>query len=184
MALLEFHKKIGKVKKDAINPHFGKKYASLSNILDVVMPTLNELGIIVVQCPAGKNEMITRLIHVESGEEFVSTYEMTPQRNDPQGLGSAITYQRRYALGAMLSLNIDEDDDGNAASKVNGSSNTTAEVKTELPWLNPGTKAYSSAVTKLKAGTTTVAKIKSVMQMSKITETQLVRDWKSETVNN
>jgi hypothetical protein len=41
---------------------------------------------------------------------------MTPSKNDPQGLGSAITYQRRYALGAILNLNIDEDDDGNQAS--------------------------------------------------------------------
>ena len=38
---------------------------------------------------------------------------MTPTKNDPQGAGSVITYQRRYALGAILGLNIDEDNDGN-----------------------------------------------------------------------
>jgi hypothetical protein len=42
---------------------------------------------------------------------------MRPQRNDPQGIGSMITYQRRYALGAMLNLNIEEDDDANTASE-------------------------------------------------------------------
>ena len=52
-----------------------------------------------------------------SGEYIGETYVMTPTKNDPQGLGSAITYQRRYALGAILSLNIDEDDDGNEANK-------------------------------------------------------------------
>lgn len=41
---------------------------------------------------------------------------MSPQRDDPQGLGSAITYQRRYTLGAILCLNIDEDDDAEKAS--------------------------------------------------------------------
>ena len=42
---------------------------------------------------------------------------MRPTKNDPQGLGSVITYQRRYALGAILGLNIDDDDDGNRASR-------------------------------------------------------------------
>jgi len=51
-----------------------------------------------------------------SGEFIAETYKMTPQRDDPQGLGSAITYQRRYALGAFLCLNIDEDDDAQKAS--------------------------------------------------------------------
>ena len=37
------------------------------------------------------------------------------KENDPQAMGSAITYARRYALGAILGLNIDEDDDGEKA---------------------------------------------------------------------
>ena len=40
---------------------------------------------------------------------------MRPVKNDPQGVGSCITYMRRYALGAVLCLNIDKDDDGNKA---------------------------------------------------------------------
>lgn len=52
-----------------------------------------------------------------SGEFIASKYTMRPTKNDPQGVGSCITYQRRYALGAALSLNIDEDDDGNKASQ-------------------------------------------------------------------
>jgi hypothetical protein len=53
-------------------------------------------------------------MHV-SGEWISATYEMKPTKDDPQGAGSVITYQRRYALGAALGLNIDEDDDGNKA---------------------------------------------------------------------
>ena len=41
---------------------------------------------------------------------------MRPSKNDPQGVGSCITYQRRYAIGAILCLNIDDDDDANIAS--------------------------------------------------------------------
>ena len=48
-------------------------------------------------------------------------YEMIPSKNDPQGQGSVITYMRRYALGAVLGLNIDVDDDANTASGLTGS---------------------------------------------------------------
>ena len=41
---------------------------------------------------------------------------MRPSKNDPQGVGSCIAYQRRYAIGAILCLNIDDDDDANIAS--------------------------------------------------------------------
>jgi hypothetical protein len=52
-----------------------------------------------------------------SGEYFQAEFEIAPAKNDPQGVGSAITYQKRYALAAVLGLKIqDEDDDGNAAS--------------------------------------------------------------------
>lgn len=68
-----------------------------------------------MQLPAGDHELEAILLHA-SGEFIAETYRMTPQRDDPQGLGSAITYQRRYALGAILCLNIDEDDDATRAS--------------------------------------------------------------------
>jgi len=67
------------------------------------------------------------LIHVDSGEYLMDTYEMKPTKDDPQGIGSSITYQRRYAIGAILSLNIDEDDDGNSASNP---VKTTVQKKT------------------------------------------------------
>ena len=116
-ALLAFSKKMIIVKKDSVNPHFKKKYASLSAIIEATQKPLAECGLVIIQAPTGENELTTRLMH-ESGEYFEDTYTMRPQRNDPQGLGSAITYQRRYAYGAILNLNIDEDDDGNQASKA------------------------------------------------------------------
>jgi len=115
-ALLAFSKKMISVKKDSMNPHFRNKYASLSAIIETTQKPLSECGLMIIQTPTGENELTTRLLH-ESGEYFEDTYTMRPQKNDPQGLGSAITYQRRYAYGAILSLNIDEDDDGHDASK-------------------------------------------------------------------
>lgn len=46
----------------------------------------------------------------------MDTVNIQPVKNDPQAVGSAITYMRRYALGAILGLNIEDDDDGNAAA--------------------------------------------------------------------
>jgi hypothetical protein len=123
-ALITFHLKVEKVKKDATNPFFKKKYASLSNILEAIDGPLNESGLSFSQFPTNQNGLTTILMHGESGEYLQDTYEMNPVKDDPQGRGSALTYQRRYALAAILGLNIDEDDDGNTASKsVNQNNN-------------------------------------------------------------
>jgi len=114
-ALCKFQGEVGKIKKGETNPFFKSKYASLADILDVIRQPLAENGLSFVQLPEAEHQLTTLLMHT-SGEWIRSTYSMTPAKNDPQGLGSVITYQRRYALGAVLGLNIDEDDDGNAAS--------------------------------------------------------------------
>lgn len=115
-ALCKFQQEVGKIKKSANNPFFKSKYATLSDILDVIQEPLSNSGLSVMQLPVGENELETIVMHI-SGEFISSKYTMRPTKNDPQGVGSCITYQRRYALGAALSLNIDEDDDGNKASQ-------------------------------------------------------------------
>lgn len=119
-ALLKFQSSIGTIKKDATNPHFKSNFASLSGILDSVTPVLSDVGLVVLQHPSGDGLVVnleTILIHAETGEYMSSQFSMRPAKTDPQGIGSCITYMRRYALGAILELNID-DDDGNAASHV------------------------------------------------------------------
>lgn len=118
IALLNFQKLVGKIPKDSKNPFFKSAYASLPDILDKVHQPLIDSGLIITQWPSGTNGLTTLISH-ESGEFMQETYQMTPVKNDPQSLGSSITYQRRYALGAVLNLNIDVDDDGNNASGLN-----------------------------------------------------------------
>lgn len=115
IALCKFQGSVAKIKKEATNPFFKSKYATLANILDVISKPLSENGLAVSQLPVGETGLTTILMH-ESGEFIMETYQMKPVRNDPQGIGSSITYQRRYAIGAVLGLNIDDDDDGNGAS--------------------------------------------------------------------
>lgn len=115
-ALVKFNSEVGKIHKKSDNPFFKSKYAALPDILSEISEPLQKANLVVVQLPDG-NSLTTMLIHSESGEFISSTAEMKPTKTDPQSLGSAITYYRRYMLGAILSLNIDEDDDGNKGSK-------------------------------------------------------------------
>jgi possible recombination protein, phage associated len=128
-ALCKFQQEVGKVKKDSKNPYFKSKYASLADILDVIQKPLSECGLSIMQMPKGDNELETILMH-NSGEWILSSYVMRPVKNDPQSIGSCITYQRRYAIGSILNLNIDDDDDANKASNLQASA--TNAPKTNL----------------------------------------------------
>lgn len=111
IALCSFQGAVETIRKTATNPFFKSKYADLSDILEVIRQPLTDNGLSFVQFPKGKYGLETMLMHI-SGEWLSESYEMVPTKNDPQGAGSVITYQRRYALGAILGLNIDEDTDG------------------------------------------------------------------------
>jgi hypothetical protein len=150
-ALIQFQKRGIKIPKSSKNPFLKSKYADLSTILDHIQGPLADDGLTIVQMPVGEHELCTKLIH-ESGEYIESTYKMQPLESvidsatkakaiTPQSIGSVITYQRRYAIGAMLNLNIDDDVDGNppnaaelaeAASAPPAPKKTAAEIKAEM----------------------------------------------------
>lgn len=108
------------VPKDSTNPHFKSKFASLDGIIERTKPVLAKHGLAIVQGAAGEAAPGTvgvemMLLH-SSGEYLMSNVTMPLAKNDPQGVGSAITYGRRYLVAAMLSLAADDDDDGNSSS--------------------------------------------------------------------
>lgn len=116
-ALVAAQKATESIKKAATNPAFKSKYADLAHVVEGVVPALNSAGVMVLQCPGFDGEMAsvaTTFLH-ESGSSVTSTLHVRPSKTDAQGLGSAITYLRRYALLAMAG-GAPEDDDGNAAS--------------------------------------------------------------------
>jgi hypothetical protein len=114
-ALVKFQASVSKVAKEANNPFFKSKYASLANILDTIQKPLSECGLAISQFPDA-NALTTIILHADSGEWMESSYVMpVAKQNDPQAMGSAMTYARRYALGSILNLNIDDDDDGEKA---------------------------------------------------------------------
>ena len=87
----------------------------------------------------GEDNTLTTLLVHESGEYIGDRMHMMPIKQDPQAQGSAITYARRYAVGAILSLNIDEDDDGNLATEASSSS-ITYDDNPSKDWLNATNK--------------------------------------------
>lgn len=180
MALIKFHTVVGKIKKDSTNPFFKSKYADLSDIQDEISTPLIESGLVVSQLPMGKNELTTILIHSESGEYIMGTYEMTPVKSDPQSVGSCITYQKRYALGAILNLNIDADDDGNAASKPKSPAAQAPATPPVKPILAETNKEAWDKVVVALAGGKTMADIRTKWAVSKSNETKLLTQSKTQ----
>lgn len=109
-------------KKDVKNEFFKSRYADLASVIDVAKKPLSDNGLAVIQTTKlieGRLSLITTLSH-SSGEWIKGEYPINPTKNDPQGMGSAMTYARRYAFSAITGI-ASEDDDGNAASQSKGS---------------------------------------------------------------
>ena len=126
-ALSKFQGEVGTAKKDASNPFFKSKYADLATIIETVRKPLADNGLSFAQFPTGENQLTTILMHT-SGEWIEDTYTMRPMDAKPQSIGSVITYMRRYAIGSILGIATEDDDDGNKASGV--SEKKIVEVKT------------------------------------------------------
>jgi hypothetical protein len=103
------------VKKEAENPYFNSKYADLASIIDAIKEPLAANGLSFSQFPDGDG-LTTILMH-ETGEFIEATSCMQPADRKPQTIGSYITYLRRYALGSILGVATEADDDGNTATK-------------------------------------------------------------------
>lgn len=120
-ALVTALSEIGGVKKGASNPAFrGSKYATLEAVIEASKGILAENDIALLQFPGafinGSMTLETVLFHA-SGEWITGqeAFGVVLGKHDPQGVGSALTYARRYAQQAVLNMPA-VDDDGNAAS--------------------------------------------------------------------
>lgn len=102
--------------KSSSNQHFRSKYADLAEILNTIRPVFSLHGLAVTQCPSfegGVASVETVLMH-SSGQWISSVISAPCSKQDAQGVGSAITYCRRYALAAVAGI-AQEDDDANSA---------------------------------------------------------------------
>jgi len=96
------------IRKTETNPFLKSKYFDINSLLEQVEPILQEHGLILTQ-PIQQGKVTTYLIDPDTGDDLGSEIEL-PNIQDPQKLGSAITYYRRYTLQSLLALQALDDD--------------------------------------------------------------------------
>ena len=149
---------MGKVIKNATNPHLKRNYADINSIIDTVEPILLDCGLIMMQ-PVKEDKVYTIIIDIESGDRFESFMQL-PVITDAQKLGGAITYFRRYTLVSLLSLQA-VDDDGHEASRA-------PKAK---PTLTPD--RFNSALQAIQEGRYTAEELRATYSLTKEQEGQL-----------
>lgn len=117
-AMAKAQAEVENASKNAANPHFKSKYADLAEVLNTVRPVFSKHGLAIIQSPGFADGLasITTTIAHSSGQYMTDTVHAPVGKMDAQGVGSALTYLRRYSLAAFAGV-AQEDDDGNAAAK-------------------------------------------------------------------
>lgn len=116
-AVVKAQAAIGAAHADSTNPFHKSKYASLSAIMDTIKPALakHDLSILTTSTTSPEGHTLTTILMHSSSQWIASDWPVVANKpNDPQALGSAVTYIRRYSIAALLQIPV-EDDDGNAA---------------------------------------------------------------------
>jgi hypothetical protein len=128
-ALAAAQAEMGAALKDKKNDHFKSTYADLSSVIEAVRAPLTRHGISfhqpMVESEFGRG-VKTILSHGESDTHIECVVPIIVGKNDMQGLGSAITYARRYGLMGMAGIAPDDDDGNAAAASVKSNPNAEA----------------------------------------------------------
>ena len=125
--------------KNANNPFFKSKYVPLENVVDSITRASSKHGLSFTQFPSSDengNVTVGTMVMHESGEWI--EYDpicLKPVKNDPQAVGSAITYAKRYALSAIFGITSDNDDEGNEATQL-GKATSKAVPNKQVPTTN------------------------------------------------
>jgi hypothetical protein len=126
-------------KKDSANPFFKSSYADLEACWEAARPVLAKHNLSVIQTmdhTDGQDFLLTTLGHT-SGQWITSKLRLMPEKQNPQALGSAITYNRRYAFAAIIGL-IQTDDDGEAAMNRTGQQPSNMAIAPKQPTADDG----------------------------------------------
>ena len=142
MKLWHAKQEIGKVYKNANNPHFKRSYADLNAILQTVEPILLAHGLLLMQ-PINDGCVITRIFDTETATCVESSMRL-PEATTPQQMGSAVSYYRRYSLTSLLCLQT-TDDDAELASKPKAKPTATDELVDKfITSLDAGSNKWSA----------------------------------------
>lgn len=157
-ALSKAQSEIHAAEKDSKNPFFKNSYASLTSVWEAARGPLTKNGLAVIQTTEIKSFeddgffvaekeavpmepikiknakllLITTLVH-SSGEWIRGSYLLNPTKNDPQGMGAAMSYARRYALSAIVGITQDDDDAESAIQRPPTQTSTQRPYPTQKP---------------------------------------------------
>ncbi|MBQ3058806.1 MAG: ERF family protein [Desulfovibrio sp.] len=146
-AMIEVQKNLLPAFRDAVNPYVHNRYATLNSVMDACRNALLEQGILLTQYPVPVDGdclgLVTKFVHAETGQYQASLAVIPLAKRDPQAMGSAFTYGRRYALSAMLGIVPEVDDDANAACGYSQAANRQKQVRTPAEQKQVSTAAKS-----------------------------------------
>ena len=112
--IIKVQEEVGTISKDSENPFFKSKFFDINKLVEVVKPVLSKNGLVLLQ-PIKDGKQYSIIVDSETTASVESEL-LLPNISDPQKLGSAVTYYRRYTLQSLLGLQA-EDDDANASTK-------------------------------------------------------------------
>jgi hypothetical protein len=111
----KIQKEIGKLKKDKQNPFFKSNYVDINGILEQLNPLLEKEGLVLIQPLSNVEGRPALKTILTDGTDKIEETTLLPDLQDPQKMGSAVTYYRRYSIQSLFAL-LAEDDDANLAS--------------------------------------------------------------------
>src|SRR6056300_236862 len=135
--LFNLQQEIGTISKDASNPFYKSKYFDINSLINQLNPLLKKHRLLLLQ-PIEEDCVYSKLICIDGTGGVISALKL-PEINDPQKLGSAITYYRRYTLASLLGL-----------QAVDGDANVASGVATQKPYLKEGSPEYSKVYNFMK----------------------------------
>lgn len=158
---------VGRISKDSSNPFFKSKYFDVNSLLLHVEPIIQKHELLLLQ-PI-QDGLVKSIIFDTKGFSIESGIAL-PEINDPQKLGSAITYYRRYTLQSLLALQAEDDDANLASNKVVANNAPTDDKK----FLNKNTPEFTKAIEYLKSGGN-ISAIESKYKMAKTVKDELLK---------
>lgn len=166
-ALSKSQGEIENASKSSTNPHFRAKYADLAEVLNVCRPVFSSNGLSFSQCPsyeAGVVSVETILMH-NSGQWISSTISAPVDKQNAQGVGSAITYCRRYSLAAVCGI-AQEDDDAEASIGRGQAKQQKPKQETQQAEETPERKEYKRIMARIE-GAKDVEELTEIMVLDK-----------------
>ncbi len=129
--LIKARSEIQPPKKEGTNPHFRSRYVTLEGCIEAVTQPLANNGFFLSQ-QVGSNELGTFVATAIYHQDFPdwsmeSSVPLVLAKNDMQGLGSAVTYARRYGIMSLLNLPSEDDDANQSTTQTNSLADTTSE---------------------------------------------------------